>query len=308
MDVALAYSRRTICTGSLTSSALAFATNLRRAPVAFHGRVHEPVLLRQLLLALHEVVISDYTERVRWAWTLDPVITVHPDSLFFEAFSNDESSYARLDAPIECFEPEGTPSYGTTNIDFTWALRVALQRLRSSRTTTFSVGAGGFEVATTGPGGTAHLEQKVTLPESWLKGFLQVQSSLALRPFLFDVRPADLLPIGDVDHVEPRSDNVFHAGANGAQRGFHVAQDLDGLCIRVARADNVAELIGSGRPGNVAQRTHTYGSRISDDRFPWRSGGYGSTVHVRPHRLAFSGRGARQAAGVKVISIALPAL
>ena len=193
MDVALAYSRHTTCTSSLTSSALDFATNLRRAPVAFHGRVREPVLLRQLLLALHEVVISDYSQSERWAWTLDPVITVHPDCLFFEAFSNDESSYARLDAPMECFEPEGTPSYGTTNIDFTWALRAALQRLRSSRTTTFGVGAGGFEVATDGPGGTAHLEQKVTLPDSWLKGFLQVQSALALRPFLFDVRPADLL-------------------------------------------------------------------------------------------------------------------
>jgi len=30
------------------------------------------------------------------AYLLDPVITVHPDEIFFEAFSRDESSYARL--------------------------------------------------------------------------------------------------------------------------------------------------------------------------------------------------------------------
>ncbi|HEU4328846.1 MAG TPA: SWIM zinc finger family protein [Roseiflexaceae bacterium] len=193
MDVALAYARHTSCASTLSSSALDFATNLRRPPVAFRGRVREPLLLRQLLLALHTVVISDYSESERWSWQLDPVITVHPDCLFFEAFSNDESSYARLDAPLDRFEPEGPPSYGTTNIDFTWALRSELERMRSSRETSFGVGAGGFAVATAGPGGGAHIEQKVELPDSWLKGFLQVQSALALRPLLFDVRPADLL-------------------------------------------------------------------------------------------------------------------
>jgi hypothetical protein len=193
MELAVAYSHRTTCTSTLTGSALAFAANLRRPPVHFHGRVREPVLLRQLLLALHEVVLSDFNDTDRWIWSLDPVITVHPDQLCFEAFSNDESSYARLDAPLSAFEPAGDPSYGTTNVDFTWALREALLRLRSSRATTFGVGPGGFAVATEGPAGGAHLEQKVSLPESWLRGFLQVQSALALRPFLFDVRPADLL-------------------------------------------------------------------------------------------------------------------
>ncbi|MEM8533428.1 MAG: SWIM zinc finger family protein [Chloroflexota bacterium] len=192
MDVTLAYNQHTSCTTSLTSSALSFATNLQRPPVSFQGQVREPLLLRQLLLALHEVVMSDYTLDML-ELLLDPVITVHPDSLFFEAFSNDESSYVRLDAPSDCFISEATPSYGTTNIDFTWALRDALSRMRSSRTTTFNVGAGGLAVTTAGPGGGMHLEQKVRLPESWLKGFLQVQSAMALRPLLFDVRPADLL-------------------------------------------------------------------------------------------------------------------
>ena len=194
MQVALAYTQPTSVVTSLTGSALDFATNLRRPPVAFRGRVKEPVLLRQLLIALHEVVLTDYSEASdRWFWLLDPVITVHHDELFFEAFSNDESSYARLSAPMAAFEPEDEPSYGTTNIDFTWALRDALQRMRSSRRTEFTVGAAGFGVTTAGPSAQAHWERKVDLPESWVKGFLQVQGALAMRPFLFDVRPVDLL-------------------------------------------------------------------------------------------------------------------
>jgi hypothetical protein len=120
MDITFAYQQRTACVTTLSDSALDFAANLRRAPVGFRGQVKEPVLLRQLLIALHEVVLSDYSDPWRWAgWLLDPVITVHPDELFFEAFSNDESSYARLSVPLDAFAPEGATSYGTTNIDFT---------------------------------------------------------------------------------------------------------------------------------------------------------------------------------------------
>lgn len=197
MELALAYHHQSAVTSSPEGSALDFAANLRRAPVSFRGRVREPVLLRQLLLALHQVILNDsrwLNEEEYWA-TLDPVITVHPDQLFFEAFSSDESSYARLSADFEAFEPQGTVQYGTTNIDFTWGLRDALQALRSSRRTLFAVGAGGFGVTTVGlPGGTrVHFERKVDLPESWLKGFLQVQGALAMPAFTFDVRPVDLL-------------------------------------------------------------------------------------------------------------------
>lgn len=198
MEVALAYDHRTTIVSSLTTSALDFATNLRRPPVSFRARVKEPVLLRQLLAALHQVILGDFrwVSEEEWQMILDPVITVHPDELFFEAFSNDESCYARLSAPLAAFEPEGAPvAYGTTNIDFTWELRTALQSMRSSRQTVFTVGAGGFAVATAGPDGQAHFERKVDLPESWLKGFLQVQGALAMRPFLFDVRPVDLLTV-----------------------------------------------------------------------------------------------------------------
>lgn len=195
MQVDLAYDSRTAILSTFSTSALDFATNVRRAPVSFSGQVREPVLMRQLMIAMHEVILGDFRWNMRGR-LLDPVITVHPDEVFFEAFSNDSSAYVRLSAKNEAFEVDYEPTYGTTNIDFTFALRAALQNLRSSRRTTFSIGAGGFGVQTEGAvKRAAHFEQKVDLPDSWVKGFLQVQSALAMKPFTFHVRPVDLLNV-----------------------------------------------------------------------------------------------------------------
>lgn len=196
MELALAYDHRTSLARTRGAAALDFAVDLFRRPVAFRGRVKDPVLLRQLLLALHEGILSD----ARWhdpdvqRRTLDPVITVHPDQLIFEAFSDDQSSYLRVAAPLAAFEPEGEVAYGTTNIDFNPGLRRALDGLRSSRRTLFRVGAGGFGISTAvGAGSQDHYQRKVDVPDEWVKGFMQVQGALAMRPFVFDARPADLL-------------------------------------------------------------------------------------------------------------------
>ncbi|HEV8192828.1 MAG TPA: SWIM zinc finger family protein [Ktedonobacterales bacterium] len=196
MEVALAYDHRTTVVTAPGMSALDIATNRRRTPVSFTGRVKAPHLLRQLLLALHQVIVSDqrWYDENEWRQMLDPVITVHHDQLFFEAFSNDQSSYVRLSAPLDAFEAQGDVRYGTTNIDFTWQLREALLSLRSSRQTMFSIGPTSFAVATeVGAAADERVERKVDVPEGWLKGFLQVQSALTMHPFLFDVKPVDLL-------------------------------------------------------------------------------------------------------------------
>ena len=58
-------------------------------------------------------------DRDRELWfKLDPVITVHPDQLFFECFSRDESSYGRLAAGYESFDQLGERANGTTNVDY----------------------------------------------------------------------------------------------------------------------------------------------------------------------------------------------
>ncbi len=198
MEVALAYAHRTSLATLLGVTALDFAANLRRRPVRFAGRVKDPLLLRQLLVALHESILSDarWVSHDEWQRTLDPIITVHRDRMLFEAFSTDQSTYARLAAPLEAFEVEGETRYGTTNIDFTTELRRSLGSLRSSRRTVFSVGAEGFGVSTSvGAAAEDHFERKVDVPESWIKSFLQVQGALAMRPFVFDARPADLLSL-----------------------------------------------------------------------------------------------------------------
>jgi len=196
MEVTLAYDRPTTVVTTPDVSALALATNRRRAPVSFTGRVKSPYLLRQLLLALHRVILSDlrWLDEEEWLRMLDPAITVHHDQLFFEAFSNDQSTYVRLSAPLDAFDPEGETRYGTTNIDFTSELRDELTHLRSSRRTLFAVGATSFAVSTAvGSSAQAHVERKVDVPNEWLKGFLQVQSAFAMHPYWFDAQPVDLL-------------------------------------------------------------------------------------------------------------------
>ncbi|CAG0967915.1 hypothetical protein ARNL5_01424 [Anaerolineae bacterium] len=195
MQVTLAYERRTAIVSDFSGSALDFATNTLRMPVNFRGTLREPTLMRRLMIAMHEIIISDMTVS-RSSFLLDPVITVHPDEVFFEAFSNDGSVYVRLAADLGAFEVEEPITFGTTNVDFTFMLRNALQNLRTSRRTTFAVSAGGFEVATqVGANERGHFEQKVDLPDSWVKGFLQVSSALTMKPFTFTVRSVDLLNI-----------------------------------------------------------------------------------------------------------------
>ncbi|MBN1912569.1 MAG: SWIM zinc finger family protein [Pirellulales bacterium] len=171
-------------------ASLSIATNVRR-PVRFCGTVERNAfLLRIALRALGEAIWSNDT----WLSSsdiLDPVITVHPDRLFFEAFSQDQSIYACLIVDPGIFTSEGEVVTGTTNIDFTAWLWGALGEMRTSRRTTFRVGADGLEVRTAGAGG--RFEKKVDLPDTWVRGFLQVQAAMGMPGTRITVQPIDLL-------------------------------------------------------------------------------------------------------------------
>lgn len=130
-------------------------------------------------------------KRDRDAWfVLDPVITVHPDELFFECFSEDESSYGRLGCNYEVFENLGEIACGTTNIDYSAALYDEFQKIRDYKTTRFQVEPGGFDVETTNE--DSYREVKIDLPASWIRGFLQVSSAMTLPGYDFDLHPMDL--------------------------------------------------------------------------------------------------------------------
>jgi hypothetical protein len=173
---------------------LGLSANARR-PVRFRARVKENVLpLRMALQTLGELIWSDDT----WiskddyrAAVLDPVITVHDDRLFFEAFSQDQSVYGLVIADRRMFEVEGEVQTGTTNVDFTAWLWAALREMRSSRDTWLRIESGGFEVVTQSSGG--RYEAKVELPESWVRGFLQLQEAMAFPGTRVKVKPVDLL-------------------------------------------------------------------------------------------------------------------
>ena len=111
-------------------------------------------------------------------WVLDPVITVHPDSIFFECFSRDESSYGKLSCDFSMFTDETLEdkSEGTTNIDYSDALYNEFQKLRDYRTTSLHVDPGGFTVQTEHE--DDFREVKIDLPKSWVQGFLQISAAM----------------------------------------------------------------------------------------------------------------------------------
>ncbi len=108
----------------------------------------------------------------------DPVITVAPDCLFFECFSADESSYGCLTVGREAFDAERDVALGTTNIDYSWALYEHFQKLRSYRETRFAIDPSGFELNISR--GDGFREEKIDLPPSWLRGFMQIQGAMSL--------------------------------------------------------------------------------------------------------------------------------
>jgi hypothetical protein len=190
MIVLVDYASPSVLESTRDATIVGLSTNARRR-VRFHGLVRQHgFILRIALRALGEAIWSN-DMWIAQSDLLDPVITVHPDRIFFEAFSQDQSAYVSLIVDPAIFETMGEVVTGTTNIDFTAWLWGALGEMRTSRPTTFRVGAEGLEVRTSGAGG--RFEKKVDLPESWVRGFLQVQAAIGMPGTRIAVKPTDLL-------------------------------------------------------------------------------------------------------------------
>jgi hypothetical protein len=126
-------------------------------------------------------------------FVLDPVITVHPDQVSFEAFSVDESMYGCLSIEMNEFELLAEPQLGTTNIDFSAKLAKEMERFRTYSEVELAVNPAGFTVDT----GLMpqHMEKKIDLPESWVKGFNQVSAAANLDGFILSLTPVDMYDI-----------------------------------------------------------------------------------------------------------------
>jgi predicted nucleic acid-binding Zn finger protein len=130
-------------------------------------------------------------EKDRYAWfVLDPVITVHPDQVFFECFSQDESTYGKLSCSYNVFKEISEFECGTTNIDYSAALYNEFQKIRKYKETEFKIDPSGFEVQTGNE--DLYKEVKIDLPDSWVRGFLQVSSAMTLPATTFEVHPMDI--------------------------------------------------------------------------------------------------------------------
>lgn len=128
------------------------------------------------------------------AWfVLDPVITIHPDELFFECFSQDESSYGKLSCNYNVFSQISEFECGTTNIDYSADLYNEFQKIRGYKDTDFKIDPSGFEAQTTHE--LVYKEEKIDLPDSWVRGFLQVSSAMTLPTTTFDLHPMDIFSL-----------------------------------------------------------------------------------------------------------------
>lgn len=201
--------------------------NLDRPQVRFDAVVKNPLRFREALSALYGVIGSDYryapkdrtqyiaylrlkrdaaplgvwrAQQAYFDWMLrndptalsilDPVVSVHPDQITFEVFGKDESTYACLAFNRAAFSDPGKTENGTTNIDFSDALYSSVQQIRGYRVTRLALGHDGGKP--TSEGRKEVLEKKIQVPDSWLRGFLQVQSAATLPFDHVQLSPMDL--------------------------------------------------------------------------------------------------------------------
>lgn len=150
-------------------------------PWLFHGKLAQPVLFRDCLLTLRDVVDSRFYRPDLWK-LLDPVVSVEQEWVRLECFSSDGGVYARVDLNPNTFDEGEMGSPGTTNVDFGADFAARLATLRPGKDSAFEVGEDSLTLHT---GAGAAVERKVDLPERWIRGFLQVQAiQRAAKPAL----------------------------------------------------------------------------------------------------------------------------
>ncbi|MDQ1925037.1 SWIM zinc finger family protein [Massilia pseudoviolaceinigra] len=153
-------------------------------------RAQKSIILKPFAAA--QAKYFDYIYKANFdAWVvLDPVITVHPDRVFFECFSRDESSYASLSCSHNVFDRVDDFACGTTNVDYSEGLYGEFQKIRDYKATRLAIDPSGFQVATAGD--PSFKEEKIDVPETWVRGFLQVSSAMNLPARRLDLHPMDV--------------------------------------------------------------------------------------------------------------------
>ena len=247
--VALTYGGASQMVADDRGATLQLLGDRHRPPVRLRGKVRQPLLVREALSCIYDVVASDFryvpkdrtaylaymrmrksaqgmaawqAQQAYFEWmarndptaflVLDPVVTVHPDAVLFEVFSKDEGTYAALAIERGALDLDGEPACGTTNIDYSRALFDGVQRMRSYRDTALAIGPDAVEVATAGEAKV--VEKAIQLPDTWLRGFLQVQSAATL--------PATTIEIAAIDLYNVLRQLRLHADPKKGGRGVRI--------------------------------------------------------------------------------------
>ncbi len=190
-SVAIAYATPSALHAGRGRTELALAANLLQ-PVALHAEVAQHAAMLRLALRAFGQALWGPEHRLSGAQALnpalDPLLTVHPDRISLEAFTQDLGAYVSLQIEPDVFRLLGEPGYGSSHIDFSLWLWQALGELRSSRRWLLRVdAAAGQELGTTTP-----MEQRVDLPRDWVRGLLEMQAAMAQPGTRLRLRPVDL--------------------------------------------------------------------------------------------------------------------
>jgi len=227
---------------------------LQGSAVNFNSIIKQPLLFRDTLASLFAVVNSDYryvpkdraayvafsqmrrgqqnaglfkAQQAYFNWlfehdplavcVLDPIITVHPDKILFEVFSKDEGCYAQLSLSHQLFTTDSHTAYGTTHIDYSESLSQSIEQMRSFREARLHIGqdavAVNVQTAAALPNSEV-IEKQIQLPQSWLRGLLQVQSAAQLSQDKFCLAPIDIYNL--LHHLR------LHADIKGKRRGLMI--------------------------------------------------------------------------------------
>jgi hypothetical protein len=223
-------------------------------PVRFKAKiVKNAFVLRTALQSLAHLIWS----RDMWnlgddsQFTLDPVVTVHPDRLYFEAFSQDQSAYGALIVERGVFEDDGNVEIGTTNVDLAAWMMTALGEIRSSRETWLKIAPEGVDVSVTGVGG--RFERKVEMPDGWVSGLLKVQTAMALPGVRLSVRPVDMVKVLDV--LRARRSRVM---PRGMRYVFEPGQDAQ---LVLEPWEIKVPLVGAAHEFSEAQSMRVFGRK-----------------------------------------------
>jgi hypothetical protein len=163
-------------------------------PRFFDGFLEQPEQTAVALLGCARVARTRYYTPpgmvARILLAADPVVTSEAAGLRFESFSVCCGVYSRLD--VLAGGLDRVPSaVGTTNVDFNPPMREALARIGASQPVRLHVGADELGIKTFGG---QVVEQKVPLPERWVRGFAEVQVLASGLQLISDLSIADARP------------------------------------------------------------------------------------------------------------------